>query len=324
MSDSQSSISRRQFVQTSAAVAAGATALSQAASQAKAVDENESLFRISLAEWSLNRRMRGKEEPAMTNLDFPAFAREVEIDGIEYVNQLFMDKAKDMAYLKDLKKRCNDHGVTSVLIMCDREGALGDPDDAKRTQAVENHKKWADAAKFLGCHSIRVNAHSSGTWDEQRKLAADGLVKLAGYCDPLGLNVIVENHGGLSSHGRWLAEVMMTADNPRVGTLPDFGNFRVSRVGKGKSKVDVWYDRYLGTHELMPFAKAVSAKSHSFDANGNESHTDFFKMMRIVLSHGYRGWVGVEYESGDEKKGIIQTRDLLRRVHDELKKEFKA
>jgi len=318
------SITRRDFVRTTAATAAGLATAAAVAPQARAVDENEKLFRISLAEWSLNRRMRGKEEPAMTNLDFPKFAREVEIDGIEYVNQLFMDKAKDMAYLKDLKQRCDDHGVTSVLIMCDREGNLGDPDEAKRKQAVENHKKWADAAKFLGCHSIRVNAHSHGTWDEQRKLAADGLVRLADYCDPLGLNVIVENHGGLSSHGRWLAEVMMTANNPRVGTLPDFGNFRVASVGKGKSKVTMSYDRYLGTHELMPFAKAVSAKSHSFDANGNESHTDFLKMMRIVLSHGYRGWVGVEFESGDEKKGIIQTRDLLRRVREQLKNEFKA
>ncbi|MBI1371268.1 MAG: TIM barrel protein [Phycisphaera sp.] len=317
-------MSRRDFVRGAAATAASISAMSFITPWARAVDEGNPLFRISLAEWSINKRIRGAEKPEMTNLDFPAFARECEIDAVEYVNQLWMDKARDMAYLKDLKKRCDDHGIYSNLIMCDHEGNLGDPDDKKRMEAVENHKKWADAAKFLGCKTIRVNAHSEGTWDEQKKLAADGLVKLAEYCTPLGLNVVVENHGGLSSHGRWLSEVMMLANNPHIGTLPDFGNFRVDSVGKGKSKTDVWYDRYLGVHELMPFAKAVSAKTHEFDDKGNEIHTDYMKMMRIVLSHGYRDWVGIEYEAGDEKAGIIKTRDLLRRVRDELMDEFKA
>ena len=169
-----------------------------------------------------------------------------------------------------------------------------------------------DAAIFLGCHSIRVNAQSSGSRDEQRKLAADGLRQLVEFAAPKEINVIVENHGGLSSDGSWLASVMRTVNHARCGTLPDFGNFRVDD--------DTWYDRYLGVTELMPFAKAVSAKSHDFDEQGNEKHTDYRRMMRIVLDAGYDGYVGIEYEGGrlSEKEGILATKKLLERVRAEF------
>ena len=249
----------------------------------------------------------------MDNLDFPRVARQdYGIDGVEYVNQFFKDKAKDEKYLAELKKRSRDHGVTNVLIMCDDEGRLGDPDSARRTTAVENHYKWADAAKYLGCHSIRVNAASAGSWDEQVKLAADGLRRLTEYGAKQKLNVIVENHGGLSSNGKWLSQVMRTVNHPRCGTLPDFGNFH---VGPNEE-----YDRYLGTDELMPFAKGVSAKSHDFRPDGEESETDYGRMMRIVLlKHGYRGWVGVEYEGSrlSEPDGIRATKRLLERIREE-------
>ena len=154
---------------------------------------------------------------------------EFGIDAIEYVNQFFMDKANDQNYLSELKQRCDDLGVKSLIIMCDREGALGDPNNNKRTKAVENHYKWVDAAKFLGCHSVRVNAQSSGGYDEQMKLAADGLRRLSEYAKPKGLNVIVENHGGLSSNGAWLAGTIAKTEMDNCGTLPDFGNFYIRR-----------------------------------------------------------------------------------------------
>ena len=231
---------------------------------------------------------------------------------IEYVNSFFKDKARDEAYLGDLKRRADHHGVKSLLIMIDGEGMLGDPDAGDRGQAVKNHHRWVEAAKFLGCHSVRVNAASSGSEDEQRKLAADGLRQLVEFAEPFGLNVIVENHGGLSSNGKWLKSVMETVDHPRCGTLPDFGNFRISE--------DNWYDRYQGVKELMPFAKAVSAKSNDFDDAGNETHTDYRRMMKIVLDAGYHGYVGVEYEgtSLGEPEGILATRKLLERVREEM------
>lgn len=268
-------------------------------------------FQISLAEWSLHVAIR--DQKTMTNLDFPKVARrDFKIGAIEYVNQLFMDKAKDQAYLRTLKDTCDGEGVKSLLIMCDREGMLGDPDNGKRGGAVENHKKWADAAKFLGCHSIRVNAATGnqGDYEEQQKRAADGLAKLGDYCGPLGLNVIVENHGGLSSHGRWLAGVMKLVGRDTVGTLPDFGNFVIDR------KTGVEYDRYKGTKDLMPYAKGVSAKAHEFDADGNETHTDYVKMLKIVKEAGYRGYVGIEYEGKGmtEHEGIRATKALLERV----------
>jgi len=193
--------------------------------------------------------------------------------------------------------------VKSLLIMIDGEGNLGDPDEAKRKLAVENHYRWVEAAKFLGCHSIRVNAASKGEYEEQLKLAADGLRRLSEFGAKHGLNVIVENHGGLSSNGKWLASVIKTVDLPNCGTLPDFGNFGA-------------YDRYEGVRETMPFAKGVSAKSHDFDDEGNETKTDYFKMMKIVLDAGYKGYVGIEYEGSklDEPAGIRATKKLLERV----------
>jgi L-ribulose-5-phosphate 3-epimerase len=267
------------------------------------------LFRLSLAEWSLHKTLFGGK---MTNLEFPAAARRMGFEGVEYVNAFFKDKAKDRGYLSELKRRCDDAGVESVLIMCDGEGWLGDPDEAKRKQAVENHRKWLHAAKFLGCHSIRVNAQSKGERDEQMRLAADGLHQLCEVGEEYGLNVIVENHGGHSSDGSWLAAVMDKVDHPRCGTLPDFGNFH---LGDGK-----WYDKYKGVEELMPYAKAVSAKSNRFGPAGNEIQIDYRRMLGLVLKAGYHGYIGVEWEGGErpEEEGIILTRDLLLRLREEF------
>ncbi|HXG67152.1 MAG TPA: sugar phosphate isomerase/epimerase family protein [Blastocatellia bacterium] len=273
----------------------------------------EPMFKISLAQWSLHRTLFSKQ---LDNLDFAKTAKnDYGIDAVEYVNQFFKDKANDKAYLSEMKKRAGDLGVKSLLIMIDGEGALGDPDEAKRKQAIENHYRWVDAAKFLGCHSIRVNAQSSGSYEEQLNLAADGLRRLTEFGASRDINVIVENHGGLSSNGAWLAAVMKKVNHPRCGTLPDFGNFRISEGNM--------YDRYKGVQELMPFAKAVSAKSHDFDENGNEIHTDYRRMMKIVLDAGYRGYVGIEYEGNklSEPDGIRATKRLLERVRSELSRD---
>ncbi|MFN5756947.1 MAG: sugar phosphate isomerase/epimerase family protein [Planctomycetia bacterium] len=263
------------------------------------------LFKISLAEWSLHKTLfAGK----LDNLDFPRAAKQTfGIDAVEYVNQFFKDKVRDTDYIAELAKRASDEGVTNVLVMCDGLGNLGDPDSAARTKAVENHFPWVEAAKRLGCHSIRVNAASEGSFDEQQKLAADGLARLSDYASQMQMNVIVENHGGLSSNGEWLAGVMKRVGKPNCGTLPDFGNFHD-------------YDRYRGVEELMPFAKGVSAKSHEFDDAGNEVRTDYEKMLRLVVGAGYRGCIGIEYEGTalPEAEGILATKKLLERIRAEL------
>ena len=257
--------------------------------------------------------LRGTLNP----LDFARTARrDYNIDAVEYVNQFFFGHARDASYLRDLKQRADDEGVRSLLIMCDAEGNLGDPDPLVRTTTIENHHQWVEAAAFLGCHAIRVNARSEGAWDEQVKLAADGLARLATFADGYGIDVIVENHGGLSSNGEWLITVMEAVNHPRVGTLPDFGNFNLA---DGEL-----YDNYQGVTEMMPYAKAVSAKSHDFDATGNHTTIDFARMMRIVLDAGYRGYVGIEYEGQrlSEPDGIRATKALLERVRSELAGEY--
>jgi sugar phosphate isomerase/epimerase len=297
-------LTRRTFV---AAATFAATAPAWARSR-------DPLYRISLAEWSLNKQIKAGE---LDHLDFAKTARELDIDAIEYVNSLFGEKPSG-AYVEEMKRRADDHGVKSMLIMCDAEGEIGDPDDAERRRAVRNHHKWADAAHALECHSIRVNAASKGSYEEQQKLAADGLRQLVEYAAPLGLNVIVENHGGLSSNGEWLAGTIKLVNHPKCGTLPDFGNFCFD--WEKKDDPSQWYDRYKGVAELMPYAKAVSAKSENFDEQGNERSTDYSRMMRIVVEAGYRGYVGIEYEGKglSEREGILATKRLLERVRAEL------
>jgi L-ribulose-5-phosphate 3-epimerase len=303
------SATRRDFLAAGAALAATASLPQFGLAQTT----QHHPFKISLAEWSLNKTLKAGK---LDNLDFAKTAKQdFGIEAIEFVNQFFMDKADNEKYLKDLKKRADDLGVKMLLIMCDNEGNLGDPDEAARTKAVENHRKWLDAAEFLGCHSIRVNARSKGSFEEQQKLAADGLRRLSEFGDDYDLNVIVENHGGLSSNGQWLAGVMKMVNRKNCGTLPDFGNFMIDREKKEE------YDRYKGVDELMPFAKAVSAKTHDFDAQGNETATDYFKMMDIVVNkHGYHGYCGIEYEGSrlSEPEGILASKKLLERVQQKM------
>jgi L-ribulose-5-phosphate 3-epimerase len=300
-----SSLNRRSFLASAAAATAGFTAVSAAMPLSPAAD-----FKISLAQWSLHRSLRGGK---LDNLDFAATTKnEFGIEAVEYVNQFFKDKANDAKYLAEMNQRASDAGVKQLLIMVDGEGRLGDPSLTGRVKAVENHYKWVEAAKTLGCHAIRVNAGSAGSYEDQLQRAADGLRALSEFGAKHDISVIVENHGGLSSNGAWLAAVIKKVDHPSCGTLPDFGNFRIQG--------DEWYDRYKGVEELMPYAKAVSAKSHDFDSDGNETKTDYFKMMKIVLAAGYHGYVGIEYEGGklDEFAGVKATKALLERVRSEL------
>jgi L-ribulose-5-phosphate 3-epimerase len=303
----QSNSTRRDFLRLTTASLAALALPRRGVAEAK-----PPLFKISLAEWSLHKALFAKK---LTNLDFPKVAKaEFGITACEYVNQFWMDKATDAAYLAELKKITEGEGVTNVLIMCDKEGDLGDADEKKRRQAVANHFKWIEAAKTLGCHSVRVNARSTGSYEEQIDRAADGLRQLSEFGAKHGLNVIVENHGGLSSNGAWLSAVIRKVGLKNCGTLPDFGNFVIDKA-KGEE-----YDRYKGVEEMMPFAKGVSAKSHDFDEAGNETHTDYRRMMKIVLAANYHGFLGIEYEGSklDEYAGIRATKKLLETVRDEL------
>lgn len=266
----------------------------------------EPRFKISLAEWSLHRALGDK---MLDNLEFPVKAkRDFGITAVEYVSIFFKDYVTDPKYLAELKRITDYHAVANVLIMVDGEGNLGELTEDGRLKTVENHKKWVDAAQFLGCHSIRVNAGGSGTPEEHAANVVLGLRKLCEYGETKGINIIVENHGGHSSDGSWLSQVIKTVKMPNIGTLPDFGNFRIS--------ADKQYDRYTGMEELMPFAKGVSAKSYDFDKDGNETTIDFARMLQIVKKSGYRGYIDIEYEGNNysEEEGIMLTRKLLEKL----------
>ena len=308
---------RRQFLLQVSGLTAGLAALNQATAGTFAAHTAAAgSFKISLAEWSFHKSLFAKK---MDNLDFPATAKnQFGIDTVEYVNQFFKDKAEDTAYLNELLKRCKDNGVTNHLIMCDGEGALADLDDKKRQQAVENHYKWVNAAKHLGCITIRVNTFGEGSKEDVQKAGVQGLGKLGEYAAKEGLNVIVENHGGYTSDGQWLSSLIKQVNLPNVGILPDFGNFCVKREGGGPwgGKCIEEYDRYKGVGEMIPFAKGVSAKTYDFDASGNCIETDYAKMFKIIKDAGFKGYVGIEYEGEklSEEEGIRKTKALLEKL----------
>ena len=283
------------------------TAIEDKTLEQKDSKEYSPIFRISLAEWSLHRFFFNSK--TKSNLDFPLIARkQFGIEAVEYVNQFFPDKAKDMKYLSELRRRSDNEGIKNILIMCDNEGKLGAKSPIEREEAVKNHYKWIDAARFLGCHSVRINAQAEGTPEEQKERIIESISKLAEYSQNVGINIIIENHGGLSSNAAWLCDVIKATNNPFIGTLPDFGNF--------PEEINI----YESVEKMMPFAKGVSAKTYDFDENGNETRIDYEKMMRVVVWSGYRGYVGIEYEgkNSEEFEGIRKTKALLERVRTKL------
>lgn len=299
-------MNRRTFLK-SAATAAGCFSIMPLDNSAW--PGNELPFKISLAEWSLHRALQSSK---ITNLDFARIAKkEFKIDAIEYVDQFFSDKSKDQAYLKELKDRAGSEGVYSHLIMIDTNGPLGAADKSARNAAVEKTLPWIDAAKFLGCRLVRVNAYGDGNADELRGRVAESCARLADHAAQAGLAVAIENHGKLSSDPEWLISLMKAVNKPNFGTLPDFGNFPPET------------NRYDAVEALMSYAKAVSAKSQTFNDYGLVTDTDFFRMMRIVRDAGYTGYVGIESapaSADDEYKAVRDTKHVLELIRDEQSK----
>lgn len=268
-------------------------------------------YKVSLAQWSLHKRLFA--DPAKTaemNLEFPKMAREeFGIEGVEFVNQFFKEKPKDEAYLKELKKRINEYKVTPVLIMIDGEGDLSSAEKGERDKAVENHKRWVDAAAALGCHAIRVNTGENYS-PTNLEAAVDGCSRLTEYGKSNGIAIICENHGGPSSDPDSLVALMKGVNMPEFGTLPDFGNFPKNE--DGSYKIDV----YEAIARMMPFAHGVSAKSYDFGPDGMETALDYPRLMKIVTDAGYKGFVGIEYEGGrlSEPDGIRATKGLLEKL----------
>ncbi len=274
---------------------------------------------ISLAEWSLHRALYGGK---LDHLDFPAKAKkEFGISAVEYVNGFFggrkMDfrrAARNSAYLKELLKRSQGAGVVNHLLMVDGEGPLAEADEKQRWQAVENHKKWVEAAEFLGCKTVRVNLQGEGSADQKKTAAVESLGRLGAFAEPMEINIVAENHGGVTSNGAWLADVIKQVGLSNVGTLPDFGNFCISQPwGSTQDGCEILYDRYKGVAELLPYAKGVSAKSYDFDANSEQPLMDYKRLIGLVKAAGYKGYIGIEFEGNTppEEEGIRKTKALL-------------
>lgn len=283
----------------------------------------EPFFDLSLAQWSMHKMIR---QDSIDPYSFAEKAKEWGFTGLEYVSQLYNPELSDANYSEEAmaafvaksNAEAKKYGMKNVLIMIDGQGNLAADDEAERNETVEKHKRWVDAAAAMGCHAIRVNLNGSSDPEVWKKNSVDGLTKLGTYAKTKNINVLVENHGGLSSNGALHAEVMKTTNMDNVGSLPDFGNFCIERSDDGCANM---YDKYKGVKELMPYAMAVSAKSNEFDALGNDRGIDYVKMLQLVKDAGYTGYIGVEYEGSElgEEAGIKATRDLLLKANKEIK-----
>ena len=279
------------------------------------IKQSEPFFKISLAQWSFNKHIRSGE---MSPFDFAKKASELGFEGVEYVSQLYTNEIEKLGFeavIDSLKNESEKYNIKNVLIMVDEEGDLADPDVDIRNKAVENHKKWVDAAKYLGCHAIRVNTFGTNDPEIWKETVKDGLTKLSKYAATKNINVLVENHGWLSSDAPKLMKVIKSIDMSNCGTLPDFGNWCVKRINNERwgECLEEYPDKYEGIQLMMQAAKAVSAKSYDFDKNGKETTIDYIRMLQIVKDAGYKGFIGVEYEGSrlSEEEGIIATKELL-------------
>jgi sugar phosphate isomerase/epimerase len=278
-------------------------------------------IRISLAEWSFHRALN---DGKMDHLDFPARAKnEFGISAVEYVNGFFggtktnfKEAAKNKPYLNELLKRSQDAGVFNHLLMCDDEGPLSSTNGKERLESVENHKKWIEAAKILGCLTVRVNLHGDGSPDDRKKASVDSLGRLGEFAKSMQVNVVVENHGSVTSKADWLTDIMKQVGMENIGTLPDFGNWCISHPwGTIQEGCQEMYDIYKGVQELLPFAKGVSAKTYDFDSNGEQPLLDYKKLIGIVKASGFKGYIGIEYEGlkQPEDEGVLNTQKLLKK-----------
>lgn len=292
-------------------------------SETKEHSDNNPFFKISLAQWSLHRSIR--EDQTMSPMEFAKIAKEMDFSGLEYVSQLYTSQIENLgmqSVLDSLLSESNKYGLSNVLIMVDGEGDLADPSEQIRNEAVEQHKKWVDAADYLGCHSIRVNTFGSKIPEEWHKAVVDGLTKLSKYAASRNINVLVENHGWLSSDADKLMAAIYDVGMENCGTLPDFGNFCIKRKEGARwgECEEEYYNIYEGVDKMMDKAKAVSAKSYDFDQEGNETKLDYPRLINIVKNAGYKGFIGVEYEGNrlSEKEGIEATRKLLLKAAENL------
>tara|TARA_B100000963_G_scaffold111916_1_gene97421 strand:+ start:739 stop:1689 length:951 start_codon:yes stop_codon:yes gene_type:complete len=310
---------RKKFIKLASTGALGISSLGYLSCE----NQKQIFFKLSLAQWSLNKQIKsGETSPYL----FAEIAKELGFTGLEYVNQLYDDvmlSQNKSSSIKNFISKSNqlalDNGMENVLIMIDHEGDLADENRDSRLKSVDNHKLWADTAAEMGCSSIRVNLHGSKDKVKWKDLSMDSLYKLCQHAKEMNLNIVVENHGELSSNIPVLMDVINGVNMSNCGTLPDFGNFCVAVEGYGSiftgECADV-YDLYKGVEEMMPKAFAVSAKSNDFDTKGDEKTIDYKRMLEIVNRFGYTGYIGVEYEGSrlSEIDGIKATKDLLIKI----------
>ena len=326
---------RRNFIQTTIAASLGIPLMgSNLISDSLLNDQN---IKISLQCYSFASSLFTKK---MNIIDFPKIVREdFNIDAAEYWNRPMVEKRRDSNFIRELNKRTNDYGLENTFMLVDlinfqtgESKSLCSRDKIERNFAIEEHKEWIEFSKAIGCKGIRVNLWSDNmTRSEVKSISQDSLGELLEFSNKINMSIVIENHGGYTSDAKWLIDLIKSINHPKLGTLPDFGtrNFCIKRAPKtesgifGSQCVDQ-YDKYKGVKEMLPYAKGISAKSHTFNNDGEEMSTDYKKMINLIKASGFNDYIAIEYEGaimalyakGNSKflsshEGILATKKLI-------------
>ena len=289
--------SRRHFIQ---GLGTGALAMALNSSLTGKEKKTVDRFHIGIQEYTFNRWLKSGK---LNHLDYPALVKkELGISYVEYWNRPFDGKHTDPAYVGELAKCTRNEGIQNVLILVDEKHELDHADKLERDKSIDLHKAWIDCAEQLGCLAIRVNCRMGGDPKDNLNRAVDGVGRLCEYAKDTSVKVVIEPHGRNSQDPDWLVSVMNALNHSHAGLLPDFNNF-------GK------YDRYDAVKKTLPFAPAVCAKALKFDKEGNESNTDFERMLKIVHDSEYSGVISIEFEGHDIDPitGSRMTKELILR-----------
>ncbi len=271
---------------------------------------------IGLSTWSLHRHMGPIKRQVVTDtgekhewteeypedvslLDFAGFARkEYGLTHLELIQMSF--PSTEASYLKKLRSAVEAAEAVIENVPID-VGDICELAPERRAEHVRNIKSWMDVAAAIGSRAVRVNTGPSREGSDALALAVESCKRLAEHADKLGLNVLIENHGGISSDPQLLKQLIESVSTERMGACPDFGGFDEAI-------------RYDGLQKIMPLAKLVHAKSYAFDEHGEETAIDYARCMQIVKNSGFSGVLSIEYEGdGNASEGIKKTKELILR-----------
>ncbi len=228
-------------------------------------------------------------------------AAEYRMDGIDIHFAHFASTDRD--YLEEIKMACLERGLHMCYIgVSNNFGALG----GELRDQIDNMKKWIDVAAVMGIPMVR----SFGAWvpdDEDEESVWPRLVESTKEVAEHGASkgVVVglhnHNHGCIPATGDQVIRLLDEVDHPYYSHILDTGQYRGSPgASLGERGVEDKAHNFYGSIETSaPRAVHVRAKMYRI-SSGAEAWLDYDRIMKIIKSVGFNGWMSVVFEGQDD------------------------